>query len=295
MAVSALVEQFLESAWLESGLSENTLKAYRQDLGQFLAWAKEQGINPERPTSDAVSDYVAFRADRSSSRSAARSLSALKRFFRYLMREEILDYDPCRTTITPALGRTLPKTLSEQEVTRLINAPDTSGPLGLRDRTMIEVLYSTGMRVSELVMLPASQVDLQVGACRVVGKGNKERLVPLGDHASDWIGRYLEDSRPDILRNRHCACLFVSIRGKAMTRQGFWQNLKRYAVLAEIRSSISPHTLRHAFATHLINHGADLRSVQLMLGHSNLSTTQIYTYVAQSRLHKLHQEHHPRG
>lgn len=293
--MSALIEQFLESVWLESGLSENTLKAYRQDLEQFFAWAKERNIDPECPAADSISEYVAFRIDRTSSRSAARSLSSLKRFFRYLLREEILDYDPCRTTAAPALGHVLPKTLSEQEVTRLINAPDVSGSLGLRDRAMIEVLYSTGMRVSELVTLPVSQVDLQVGACRVVGKGDKERLVPLGDHAADWIGRYLEGARPDILKDRHSPSLFVSIRGRAMTRQGFWQNLKRHAVQADIRSPISPHTLRHAFATHLINHGADLRSVQLMLGHSSLSTTQIYTYVARSRLHKLHQKHHPRG
>ena len=290
-----LVGQFIESIWLESGLSKNTLEAYTNDLVMYFNWCADNGVNPTLPSMDAVPDYIAFRADQSSNRSAARSLSTLKRFYRYLALELILDFDPCRDAVAPSLGKSLPGTISEIDVDRLIETPDISTSLGMRDRAMIEVIYATGMRVSELVGLEFRQFDLIVGVCKIIGKGNKERLVPLGDNAIYWIQQYLDEARPDILSGKQSQSLFVSKRGTAMSRQGFWQNLKRYALLSGIRASVSPHTLRHAFATHLLNNGADLRSVQMLLGHSNLSTTQIYTYVARERLKELHQHHHPRG
>ena len=289
------VTQFIESIWLEAGLSQNTLSAYRNDLVLFYNWCADNKIDPELPSMDAVPDYISFRAEQTSNRSAARSLSTLKRFYRYMVLEAILDFDPCRDAVAPALGQSLPKTISEKDVERLIEAPDVSNSLGMRDRAMIEVIYATGMRVSELVGLAFSQIDLTVGVCKIIGKGNKERLVPLGDNAIYWVQRYLEEARADILSGKQSESLFVSKRATSMSRQGFWQNLKRYALVSGIKLSISPHVLRHAFATHLLNHGADLRSVQMLLGHSNLSTTQIYTYVARERLKELHQKHHPRG
>lgn len=289
------IERFLDAIWLESGLSDNTLAAYRRDLVLFANWANEQQIDPVAPPAQAIVDYVAYRTRQASIRSAARSLSSLKRFYRYLVREQIIHDNPCRQEISPALPKPLPKTLSEDEVSKLIKAPDISTPLGIRDRAMLETLYSTGMRVSELVGLKVNQVDFVVGVCKIAGKGNKQRLVPLGEHASEWISAYLREARDSILKKRISNALFPGNRGQAMSRQGFWQNLNRYAMLSGINLPISPHTLRHAFATHLINHGADLRSVQMLLGHSNLSTTQIYTHVARARIQKLHQKHHPRG
>ena len=293
--ISLLVDQFIEAIWLEAGLSKNTLSAYRNDLVMFYTWCGYTGIDPISPSLDAVPDYIAFRADQASNRSAARSLSTLKRFYRYLIQESTLSFDPCQDAVAPALGKSLPKTLSESDVDRLLEAPDISTSLGLRDRAIIEVMYATGMRVSELIGLAFSQMDLTVGVCKVIGKGNKERLVPLGDNAIYWVQCYLDGSRPDILSGKQSQSLFLSKRAKAMSRQGFWQNLKRYALISGIKATVSPHTLRHAFATHLLNNGADLRSVQMLLGHSNLSTTQIYTYVARERLKELHQQHHPRG
>ncbi len=291
----AQLEQFLDAVWLESGLSDNTLAAYQRDLMLFGKWADSRHINPISPPVDAIEDYIADRSQKSSVRSAARSLSSLKRFYRYLMRVEIIEADPCPEGITLLLPKSLPKTLSEDEVAKLIEAPDCKTPIGVRDRAMIETLYSTGMRVSELVTLQVNQIDLVVGVCKVTGKGNKQRLVPLGEHATAWLRTYMKNARDQILKGKISNDLFPGNRGRAMSRQGFWQKLKIYAMLCEIKSSVSPHTLRHAFATHLLNHGADLRSVQMMLGHSNLSTTQIYTHVAQARMQKLHQTHHPRG
>ncbi|MYJ52437.1 MAG: site-specific tyrosine recombinase XerD [Gammaproteobacteria bacterium] len=291
----AAIERFLDAVWLESGLSDNTLAAYRRDLVHFGNWADECGIDPISPSAEAISDYLAYRTEHSSARTAARSLSGLKRFYRHLIREKIIRHDPCADTVSPSLPKKLPKTLSEDDVSRLLGAPDVSTPLGIRDRAMIETLYSTGMRVSELVGLKVNQVDLEVGVCKITGKGNKERLVPLGEHATDWIRTYMQEARGNILKRRTSNALFPSTRGRGISRQGFWQNLNRYAVVAGIQATISPHTVRHAFATHLLNHEADLRSVQMMLGHSNLSTTQIYTHVARARIRKLHEMHHPRG
>lgn len=292
---NAQVERFLDAVWLESGLGENTLAAYRRDLVLFAKWADARQINPVSPPAPAIMDYLAHRSGQYSARSAARSLSSLKRFYRYLIREKIIEEDPCAGGVAPALPKSLPKTISEGEIAKLIEAPDCKTPIGLRDRAMIETLYSTGMRVSELVGLRVNQVDLVVGVCKVTGKGNKQRLVPLGEHATAWMRTYLEEARDQLLKQHISNDLFPGNRGRAMTRQGFWQKLNKYAVLCGIKPAVSPHTLRHAFATHLLNHGADLRSVQMMLGHSNLSTTQIYTHVARARIRKLHQAHHPRG
>ncbi|MCY4050005.1 MAG: site-specific tyrosine recombinase XerD [Gammaproteobacteria bacterium] len=291
----AKLEQFLDAVWLESGLSDNTLAAYRRDLMLFAKWADSRHINPVSPPAEAIVDYIADRSKKSSVRSAARSLSSLKRFYRYLIRENVIELDPCPEGIAPTLPKSLPKTLSEGEVAKLLEAPDCKTPIGIRDRAMIETLYSTGMRVSELVSLKLNQIDLVVGVCKVTGKGNKQRLVPLGEHATAWLRTYMENARDQLLKEKISNDLFPGNRGAAMTRQGFWQKLKMYAMLCGIKSEVSPHTLRHAFATHLLNHGADLRSVQMMLGHSNLSTTQIYTHVARARIQKLHQTHHPRG
>ncbi len=289
------MEQFLDAVWLESGLSDNTLAAYRRDLLLFAKWAYDRHVDPVSAPVQVVVDYIAHRTEQASARSAARSLSSLKRFYRYLVREKIIEGNPCVERGTPSLPRNLPRTLSEDEVLKLIQAPDITTPIGMRDRAMIETLYSTGMRASELVGLRVNQVDLVVGACKITGKGSKQRLVPLGEHAAEWIRAYMMEARDQILKQRISNDLFPGNRGKAMSRQGFWQKLNKYAMLSGISSTVSPHTLRHAFATHLLNYGADLRSVQMMLGHSNLSTTQIYTHVAQARIQKLHQAHHPRG
>jgi len=289
------MEQFLDAVWLESGLSDNTLAAYRRDLLLFAKWAYDRHVDPVSAPVQVVVDYIAHRTEQASARSAARSLSSLKRFYRYLVREKIIEGNPCVERGMPSLPRNLPRTLSEDEVLKLIQAPDITTPIGMRDRAMIETLYSTGMRASELVGLRVNQVDLVVGACKITGKGSKQRLVPLGEHAAEWIRAYMMEARDQILKQRISNDLFPGNRGKAMSRQGFWQKLNKYAMLSGISSTVSPHTLRHAFATHLLNYGADLRSVQMMLGHSNLSTTQIYTHVAQARIQKLHQAHHPRG
>ncbi len=290
-----MIELFLDAIWMESGLSENTLSAYRNDLTQFFIWIDANGLSPTSLSAEAVARFISHRAAKLSNRSAARSLSSIKRFYNYLLQENKIDHDPCANVVTPAIGKSLPTSLSEDDVTKLIGAADITTALGMRDRAMIETLYASGMRVSELVGLPLNQIDLTVGVCHVTGKGNKERLLPLGDDAREWIARYRNEARSDILGARQSAALFVSRRGSAISRQGFWQNLKRYARIAGIASRLSPHTLRHAFATHLLNHGADLRSVQMLLGHSSLSTTQIYTYIAQARLKALHRQHHPRG
>lgn len=296
-----IIEQFLDSIWMERGLSENTLSAYRADLKKFVTWLMER-------TNHAVSGLL-INADRElivkylfdlektniSARSRARLLSSLRRFYAYLLREKKIEVDPVALIDAPKLGRSLPKTLTEKDVESLLQAPDTSTLLGLRDRVLFEVLYATGLRVSELVELQLTQVNIQQGVLRVTGKGNKERLVPLGEEALNWLEKYLLNTRADLLKGQITDSLFVTKRGGSMTRQAFWYLIKRYALKAEISTTISPHTLRHAFATHLLNHGADLRVVQMLLGHSDLSTTQIYTHVAKARLKSLHSKHHPRG
>ena len=291
-----LVERFLDALWLERGLSENTLTAYRSDLQGLSLWLQQKGLGLQGAARHDLLHYMQQRSEQGASpRSSARLLSSLRRFYRYLVRERVLQEDPSARIDAPKLGRALPDSLSEAEVERLLAAPDLSSALGLRDRAMLEVLYASGLRVSELVSLLQPQVNLQQGLVKVIGKGNKERLVPLGEEALNWLERYLREARGSLLGALQSDVLFPSRRGAAMSRQAFWQLIKRYALKAEIDKPLSPHTLRHAFATHLLNHGADLRVVQLLLGHSSLSTTQIYTHVARERLKSLHAAHHPRG
>lgn len=291
-----LIAQFLDAAWLQSGLSDNTLAAYRTDLRKFAAWLHRRGGAMLDANAGQISAYLGDRAALRSAGSAARALSALKRFYRFAVATERIARDPAAAVAGPAQGRKLPVTLSETEVEALLDAPAASTALGLRDRAMLETLYATGLRVSELVNLRLDHMDLDAGVCRVSGKGDKERLVPLGETAIDGLRRYLTDARAEILGARQSAAVFVTRRGRALTRQAFWRNLRIHARAAGIGGGeLSPHKLRHAFATHLLNHGADLRSVQMLLGHSNLSTTQIYTHVAGQRMKALHRRHHPRG
>ena len=296
-----IIEQFLDAIWMERGLSENTLSAYRTDLKKFVTWlmrlsnnsVSDSLINTKRKI---IVNYLSeLEKQKISARSRARLLSSLRRFYAYLLREKRIEIDPVALIDAPKLGRSLPKTLTEKDVESLLMAPDTSTSLGLRDRVLFEVLYATGLRVSELVSLQLTQINLQQGVLRVTGKGNKERLVPLGEEAVTWLEKYLLNTRTELLNGQVTDALFVTKRGAAMTRQAFWYLIKRHALQAEISTTISPHTLRHAFATHLLNHGADLRVVQMLLGHSDLSTTQIYTHVAKARLKSLHSLHHPRG
>ncbi|ADJ28920.1 site-specific tyrosine recombinase XerD [Nitrosococcus watsonii] len=290
------LERFLDTLWLEEGLAENTLAAYRRDLEGFSRWLDSQGRALIRAQREDVLAYLAHRLEGGGkSRSVARSVSSLRRFYRYLMREKIRDSDPSDRVELPRLGRLLPESLSEGEVEALLAAPKTNDSLGLRDRTMLETLYATGLRVSELVNLTLSQLNSRQGVVRLSGKGNKERLVPLGEVALSWLDRYCHEARPGLVRGQLNEILFLTRRGGAMSRQAFWYLIKRYARQSGIQKTLSPHTLRHAFATHLLNHGADLRVVQILLGHADLSTTQIYTHVARARLQQLHQQHHPRG
>jgi integrase/recombinase XerD len=292
-----LLQRFLDMLWLEEGLSLNTRKAYQSDLHAFSLWLeKDRGLPLEKADAGAIEGYLAFRYRKEAkSRSMARLISSLRKFFRYLLREGLAEDDPTLRIDPPKIGRPLPKTLSEADVEALLAAPDVLDPLGLRDRAMLELLYATGLRVTELVSLRVVQVNLRQGVVRVVGKGSKDRLVPVGEESEVWLARYAKEARPVILGTRMSDDLFVTSRGGAMTRQAFWLTIKRYAQRAGIRKPISPHTLRHAFATHLLNHGADLRVVQMLLGHSDLSSTQIYTHVAQERLKDLHARCHPRG
>ena len=289
-----IIEAYLDAAWMERGLSENTLSAYRSDLKRFADWLGVRGVELLAARRADVLDFLAGQAG-APPRSIARRLSSLRRFYLYQCRERRIREDPCARIEAPKLGRPLPDALTEAQVESLIGAPDTSSAFGLRDRAMLELLYATGLRVSELVTLTTTQVNRRQGVIRVVGKGNKERLVPVGEEALHWLTTYLRDGRGLILGARQSDALFPSRAGRAMTRQAFWQIIKRHALSAGIRKSLSPHTLRHAFATHLLNHGADLRVVQMLLGHSDISTTQIYTHVARERLKDLHQRHHPRG
>jgi integrase/recombinase XerD len=291
-----LVERFLDALWLERGLSENTLSAYRSDLLGLSHWLQTGQLDLIRAGRADLLGYLQRRVEEGAKpRSSARLLSSIRRFYRYLVRERLVGEDPSARIDAPKLGRSLPKSLTEGEVDALLAVPDTSNLLGMRDRAMLEVLYASGLRVSELVGLALPQLNMRQGLVRVIGKGNKERLVPLGDEALSWLERYMRESRGLLLGALQSDVLFPSRRGNAMTRQAFWQLIKRYALLAGISKALSPHTLRHAFATHLLNHGADLRVVQLLLGHSTLSTTQIYTHVARERLKNLHAVHHPRG
>lgn len=294
MQNQALINQFLDAVWVEQGLSENTLSAYGSDLRIFANWLKSRPML-EVNTGD-LSKFLASRyQDGIGNRSSARILSSLRRFYGYHIRENNITVDPTALIESPHIGKPLPSSLSEEDVDLLLNAPETVLLLGFRDKTMLEMLYATGMRVSELVHLTLDQVSLRQGVVRIVGKGNKERLVPVGEEAMSWLETYLNETRKKLLVERQCSYVFVTNRGDSMTRQAFWHIIKRHAKKAGISKTLSPHTLRHAFATHLLNHGADLRVVQLLLGHSDLSTTQIYTHIARERLKELHFKFHPRG
>jgi integrase/recombinase XerD len=293
----ALIDRFCDHLWLEDGLADLTLAAYRRDLKAFGAWLeKNRAHSLDAAVSGDVEAYLAWRfAGHAQPRSAARYTSALKRFYRYLLRESLITADPTLNLDSPKLPRALPKTLTEADVERLLDSADTRTPLGLRDRAMLETLYATGLRVSELVGLKLTAANLNDGVLRVTGKGNKDRLVPLGEEAVQWLKRYMTEARSLLLGKRLSDAIFVTARGDGMTRQAFWYLIKRHARAAGITRPLSPHTLRHAFATHLLNHGADLRVVQMLLGHSDISTTQIYTHVARERMKQLHAQHHPRG
>lgn len=291
-----LVSRFLDAVWMERGLSSNTLAAYRADLTALARWLAGRGIAIVKTSRSDLQDFIAYRVHAGARpRSTARQLSSFRRFFRYLVREAVVKEDPTAQIAMPKIGRSLPKSLTEEEVESLLSAPVVSDPLGNRDRTMLELLYATGLRVSELVNLRSAQVNLNQGVIRILGKGNRERLIPLGEEAVRWITDFARGSRAEILLDRQTDYLFPTRRGDRMTRQAFWHIIKRYARKASVSKELSPHTLRHAFATHLLNHGADLRVVQMLLGHSDLSTTQIYTHVARERMKELHSQHHPRG
>jgi integrase/recombinase XerD len=291
-----LIDQFLDALWMEKGLSEHSRSAYRSDLAHFNGWLQERGLSLPDIGRDVLLDHLGWRLqEKYVARSTARFLSAVRGFYRYLLRENLIAVDPTLQVEMPQLGRPLPKSLSEADVEALLAAPETAEPIGLRDRAMLEVLYACGLRVTELISLTLEQVNLRQGVLRVFGKGSKERLVPMGEEAIAWIERYVREARPQLLEGRPSDVLFPSNRGEQMTRQTFWYRIKHHAKVAGISKALSPHTLRHAFATHLLNHGADLRVVQMLLGHSDLSTTQIYTHIARARLQELHARHHPRG
>ncbi|MBF0218754.1 MAG: site-specific tyrosine recombinase XerD [Gammaproteobacteria bacterium] len=294
-----IIERFIDALWMERGLSDNTLAAYRSDLLQLQQWQQLQNTAAGLLTADAVTlqNYLKHRSVISSRpKTTARIVSTLRRFYRYWLREGAISVDPTAFIDSPKLPRSLPKSLTEADVEALLAAPEVNSAAGLRDRTMLELLYASGLRVSELVNITIDAINLQQGVVRIVGKGNKERLVPVGETAIWWLERYLTGGRPQLIkRGQLTRAVFPSRLGEAMSRQAFWQLIKRYAVLAGITATLSPHTLRHAFATHLINHGADLRVVQLLLGHQSLTTTQIYTHVARERMKSLHAKHHTRG
>jgi integrase/recombinase XerD len=287
---AAALDAFCDALWLEDGLSRNTISAYRADLEQLSSFTRKSLLKVEEVD---LFGFLASRRGRASS--AARLVSTLKRFYRYCLRERRIEADPTLKLDPPKRAPRFPKTLSEADVEALLGAPDTATALGLRDRAMLETLYASGLRVSELVGLKTFEVDLSAGVVRVTGKGSKERLVPLGEEAIDWIHKYIRDSRKELLKKSTSESLFVTQRGSGMTREAFWHLIRRYGARAIPGKRLSPHVLRHAFATHLINHGADLRVVQMLLGHADISTTQIYTHVARERLKALHAKHHPRG
>jgi integrase/recombinase XerD len=291
------IERFCDACWLEDGLAKNSLTAYRRDLLLLAQWLQnERGIDLYAATETELTAYIAHRrADKATT--ANRRLTVFKRFYRHALRHQWVKQDPCMGLRAAKQAQRFPKTLSEDQVTRLINAPDTETPLGLRDRTMLDLMYASGLRVSEIVSLKTVAVSLNEGVVRIVnGKGGKERLVPFGGEAGEWLSKYLGEARAVLLAGKTSDAVFIGrYTGGALTRQAFWALIKRYAAIAQIPVALSPHTLRHAFATHLLNHGADLRVVQLLLGHADISTTQIYTHVARERLKSIHQHHHPRG
>jgi integrase/recombinase XerD len=290
------IGRFLDAVWMERGLSQNTLAAYRADLTALARWLEERHITVTATSRADLLGFIAWRVECGARpRSTARQLSSFRRFFRFLVREGAVSDDPTAQIAMPKIGRSLPRSLTEDEVEALLAAPVVTDPLGHRDRTMLEVLYATGLRVSELVNLKHSQVNANQGVIRIVGKGNRERLIPLGDESVRWLAEFAKGPRAEILLERQTEYMFPTRRGDRMTRQAFWHIIKRYAQKAGVQKDLSPHTLRHAFATHLLNRGADLRVVQMLLGHSDLSTTQIYTHVARERLKELHAQHHPRG
>ncbi len=291
-----LITLFLDTLWVERGVSDHTLKAYGSDLQGLAVSLNEQGQDLRTAKRENLLDYLAQRVQQGvSPRTTARLLSSMRRFYQYLLREARIKQDPTAQIDAPKLGRPLPKSLTEEDVEALLDAPDIDTALGLRDRSMLELIYASGLRVSELVGLKLSDVSMTQGVVRVFGKGDKERLVPMGEECLDWLQAYKTEARAGLLSGKVSDAVFVTRRGDAMTRQAFWYLIKRYALQAGINNSLSPHTMRHAFATHLLNHGADLRVLQMLLGHSDLSTTQIYTHVARERLKSLHAKHHPRG
>jgi integrase/recombinase XerD len=294
----SLIDEFIDVIWSERGLSRNTLEAYSRDLRLFSRWLKQTERRGLRYVNQ--SDVLQYLSDRVSenysARANARLLSSLKQFYRYLVRSGQSQTNPVDLVSAPKINRLLPDSLSEHDMDNLLNAPDVNDRYGLRDRCMLELMYSSGLRVSELVSLETNQLNHNLGVIRLTGKGNKERLTPVGEEALHWLARYLGESRPLLVQqDKRNNSLFLSSRGVGITRQAFWQHIKKYLLKAGLKTAYSPHSLRHAFATHLLNHGADLRTVQMLLGHSNLSTTQIYTHVAQARLQQLHEKHHPRG
>lgn len=290
------IDKFIDAIWMERGLSKNTLGAYRADLIALARWLPTIDANIESATKADLLAFIAHRVDNGAKpRSTARQLSSFRRYFRYMIREKLIDVDPTNDIEMPRIGRSLPKSLTEKEVEELLAAPVIEDPLGHRDRAMLELLYATGVRVSELINLKLSQINLNQGVLRIVGKGDRERLIPLGAESQRWLRDFIEGPRVEILLERQTDYVFPTRRGDRMTRQAFWHIIKRYANKAGVGNKMSPHTLRHAFATHLLNNGADLRVVQLLLGHSDLSTTQIYTHVARERMKELHSLHHPRG
>ncbi len=292
----AIIDKFLDAIWMERGLSANTLGAYRADLVALRRWLAERDVSLIYATRSDLLAFIAHRSEQGAKpRSTARQLSSFRRFYRFLLREGMIKDDPTVKIEMPRIGRSLPQSLSEGEVESLLAAPEVNDPLGHRDRTMLEVLYATGLRVTELINLKQSEINLNQGVARIVGKGGRERLIPLGEEAQNWLRDFIVGPRGEILLERQTDYLFPTRRGDRMTRQAFWHIIKRYSKQAGISSKMSPHTLRHAFATHLLNNGADLRVVQMLLGHSDLSTTQIYTHVARARMKELHTQHHPRG
>lgn len=289
------IDAFIDQLWLEDGLSQNTLSSYRNDLKGFAEWCSQHAYNLWNVQSHQVQEYLAYRFPLVKVRSINRLIATLRRFYRYALAANLIKKDPTLHIEAPKMPKQLPKTMSESQVEALLHAPDVNTSLGLRDRAMLELLYASGLRVSELVNISIAEVSTQDGVVRVTGKGSKTRLVPMGQEAAEWIDRYLAVSRPEILKGGLSNAVFVTNRGDAMTRHAFWHIIQRYALQAGISQHISPHVLRHAFATHLLNHGADLRVVQMLLGHADISTTQIYTHVARERLQQLHKMHHPRG
>ena len=290
-----LIDAFIDSVWLEDGLSALTLAAYRRDLNALALWLHTQNSSLSSAIEANLQAYFAHRHDQTKATSANRRMTVFRRFYRWALRDNRLLADPTLKLLSAKQAQRLPKSLSEAQVDALLNAPDAETPLGLRDRAMLELLYASGLRVSELVNLPLLSLNMREGVLRITGKGDKERLVPFGEEAGDWMQRYLDSARGELLANKNSPDVFVTQRGAAMSRVMFWMLIKKYALLADIHVPLSPHTLRHAFATHLLNHGADLRAVQMLLGHADISTTTIYTHVARERLKQLHAQHHPRG